>query len=217
MYAADYDGNYPCYRHDPAGNRWGDGPWPAKFRSNSFWVPLILPYVHSEKDLFRCHSDSNLDRNKTHLTAPNSATPWPVSYGPNLLFVTPAEYRQSQRAVSTASVERPEDTYLLGDCISAYGFDLDSIAYLRYPNYDPMKQQNGWSLAQFTAMGRVSWPARMVNGLTRHGEGTNILFADGHVHWLRANQIPDNDRPTGKDYRALEAAMIPWKGSARRK
>jgi prepilin-type processing-associated H-X9-DG protein len=216
IYTQDYDGNYPFYRPDPAGNRWGDGAWPASFRSSSFWVPLLFPYVKNNQ-AFRCHSDTNTERNETHLTVPNSATPWPVSYGPNLLFVTPAVYRQSQRPVSIASVDRPEHKYLMADCITAYGFDLDSIAYLRYPNYDLTERQNGWSLAQFTAMGSVSWPIKKVNGLTRHAEGNNIMFADGHVEWLRANQIPDNDRPNGSHHQALEAAMIPWWRAARRR
>jgi prepilin-type processing-associated H-X9-DG protein len=216
IYAQDYDWNYPCYRHDPAGNRWGEGPWPAGFRSTSFWVPLLLPYVRNNQT-FHCYPDADSERNNAHLTVPNSATPWPVSYGPNLLFVTPGDYRHSQRPVSVASVDRPERKYLMGDCFSADGFDLDSIAYLRYPNYSPTEQQNGWSLAQFTAMGRVTWPVKKVEGLTRHAEGNNIMFADGHVKWLRASQIPDNDGPTGSHHAALEAVMVPWWQGTRRR
>jgi prepilin-type processing-associated H-X9-DG protein len=108
-------------------------------------------------------------------------------------------------------VVQPEKKCLLADCVTAYGFDMETIAYLRYSNYDPSLRQNGWLLDQFTGAGRVAWPDRLVEGLTRHQFGSNIAFADGHVRWLRHDRIPNNDERDGKQYRALVLAMAPWK------
>ena len=82
----------------------------------------------------------------------DSATDFPVSYGPNLMFVNPSAYGR-KKPVVTSSVDELGEKYLLGDCATTSGFDLDTIAYLRYPNYDPLQRQNGWSLDQFTAAG----------------------------------------------------------------
>ena len=71
-------------------------------------------------------------------------------------------------------------------------------------------RQNGWSEATFVIAGRAT-PAGFdsdANAVTRHAQGSNIMFADGHVRWLRYNQIPNN-KP-GPDLNRLTAAIVPW-------
>jgi prepilin-type processing-associated H-X9-DG protein len=126
------------------------------------------------------------------------------------MFVNPGAYGRRNRPIALADVEQPAKKYLLADCVTAYGFDMDTIAYLRYPNYDPSLRQKGWYLDQFTALGRVAWPDGEVASVTRHVLGNNMLFADGHAKWLRHDQIPNNDGPHGREYPRLKERMVPW-------
>jgi len=214
MYAQDYDERYPFYHPDPKSD-WGAGHWGANgetaahFHSSSLWIAQLRPYI-KDQSVYRCPKDANPERNQTSVTVPGSETPFPVSYGPNRMFVNPAAYGRRSRPVSLADVVRPETKYLLGDCVTARGFDLDTIAFLRYPNYDPSLRQNGWSLDQFTALGRVAWPDKEVESVTRHEMGSNIVLADGHTKWLRHNEIPNNDGRGGRQYRLLAGAVVPW-------
>jgi prepilin-type N-terminal cleavage/methylation domain-containing protein/prepilin-type processing-associated H-X9-DG protein len=212
MYVQDYEETYPAY--DEQHLDWGAGPWGANnarvahFYSQSRWIPLLYPYVKSAQ-VFACPSDPNRSRNQNN--GKPWTTPFPVSYGPNRFFVAPSTQTGGpQSAVSLASVDQPTGKYLLGDSASAWGFSLDHIAHLRYANYDPSMRQNGWSESTFVIAGRAS-PAGsddMANAVTRHAQGSNVMFADGHVRWLRYNQIPNNQ--PGTDLNHLLGALVPW-------
>ena len=217
MYVQDYDECYPSYRPDPRRDwsvelRNPDGQSFRHLQNSSPWVAQLLPYV-ATPGAFYCPQDTNPERNHTSTAVPGSATPFPVSYGPNLFFVNPTAYGR-KRPVALAGVVRPEERYLLADCVTASGFDLDTIAYIRYPNYDPSLRQNGWYLDQFTALGRVAWPDQEVTSVTRHKQGSNVVFADGHTKWLRHDRIPNNDGPHGREYPRLKERMVPWQRPA---
>jgi prepilin-type processing-associated H-X9-DG protein len=137
--------------------------------------------------VFQCPQDVDPGCNQTSVVVPGSATPFPVSYGPDRMFVNPAAYGRTQ-SVALANLDQPADKYLLGDCVTASGFDLDTIACLRCANYNPSRQQNGWSLRRFTAEGRMALPDGQVGELARHRMGSNIVFADGHAKWMRHDQ-----------------------------
>jgi prepilin-type processing-associated H-X9-DG protein len=51
-------------------------------------------------------------------------------------------------------------------------------------------------------------PGNEAGSLARHSEGTDVMFADGHVRWLRFNQIPNNRQ--GRELERLLGVMIPW-------
>jgi prepilin-type processing-associated H-X9-DG protein/prepilin-type N-terminal cleavage/methylation domain-containing protein len=211
IYVQDYDEMYPAY--DLTSLDWGSGPWGpggralANYRSASRWVPQLMPYVRSPGS-FACASDADRSRNENGGTW---RTPFPVSYGPNTLFFTPGgRYGGPWYAVSAASVEEPTLKYLLADCATAYGFDLENIANLRYADYGPTRGQDRWTPAQFVRVAKVALQDAPAGSMARHSEGSNVLFADGHVKWLRHNQIPDNDGPNGPQTARLSGAVIPW-------
>jgi prepilin-type processing-associated H-X9-DG protein len=211
MYAQDYDDCYPSYRSSPR-NDWNmvsrsaDGQGAQKWRNTIPWVAQLFPYVKSEYS-FRCPQEFRSEDGQPGAPSLGPST-FGVSYGPNLMFVNPAAYGQ-KKPVATTGIDEPGEKYLMGDCAVPSGFDLDSIAYLRYARYDPALHQNGWSLDQFLSAGRVARPTQEAEALTRH-LGSNVLFADGHVKRRRPDEIPDNDRPYGSRYRELEAHMVPW-------
>jgi len=213
MYTQDWDDTYPAAG---ASDHWGPGPWRKQsrqvsdFRSSSLWVAQLLPYVKNPQT-FACSEDARRQPDPTSRLVPGAETPFPVSYGPNRLFVTPLEYGWKKGTVSATSVEQPAQKYFLADCATAHGFDLETIAYLRYPNYDPSAPQNDWTPEQFRAAGRVAWSDKVAEPLTRHQLGSNIVFADAHAKWVRHDLIPNNDGPRGQQYPALAEAMIPWK------
>ncbi len=213
MYAQDYDECYPSSRpdfrsHGVVDVREPDGQTVRHLDNSTPWVAQLFPYVKNP-DVFRCPQDVDPERSLTGVPVAGSATPFPVSYGPNRLFTNPWAYGR-KRPVAQVEVVRPEERYLFADCVTASGFDLDTIGCVRYANYDPSLRQNGWSVEQLTAMGRVAWPDQKVESVTRHALGSNILFADGHVKWLRHDQIPNNDCPGGKQYRKLREKIVPW-------
>ena len=90
------NGNADIYfsKRDPSTGLWGTNGQPAAhFDSSSSWIPQLLPYAKGgQSDLFRCPEDANPERNQTSVTVPGSETPFPVSYGPNRMFVNPAAY-----------------------------------------------------------------------------------------------------------------------------
>jgi len=218
MYVQDYDETYPG--SDASNGRWGPKPWrengedTADFYGNSRWVAQLLPYV-KDRQVFACPKDASSKRNQTSRLVPESDTPFPVSYGPNLLFVNPAAYGWKNRTLTTANVKLPAEKYFLADCATAHGFDLESVAYLRYPNYAPELRQDGWSPQQYRAAGRVAWPDKVAEPLTRHKLMTNVVFADGHAKSIRHDLIPDNDGRHGEQYPKLLEAMIPWQTARR--
>lgn len=211
MYVQDYDEVYPAY--DPTSLDWGAGPWgtggqsAANFRSASRWVPELMTYARSPA-LFACPSDTDRTRN---VNQGLWRTPFAVSYGPNTLFFSPGGRDGGPRfAVSSASVEMPTEKYLLADCATAYGFDMENIGNLRYADYGPTRGQDRWAPAQFVRVARVAMRDASAGSIARHSEGSNVLFADGHVKWLRHNQIPDNDGPNGVQSQRLAGAVVPW-------
>jgi prepilin-type processing-associated H-X9-DG protein len=210
MYVQDYDETYPAYKSDSL--EWGPGPWGTDraplsgYRSQSRWIPQLLPYVRNVK-IFACPSDTNSTRNQ-NINKPWT-TPFPVSYGPNLFFVSPrSQFGGPVEAVTLASVDQPTEKYFLGDCAASWGFNLTAIANLRYANYDPSLKQNGWDEATFLQEGGTVLPGNEAGSLARHSEGTDVMFADGHVKWVRFNQIPNNRQ--GRDLERLLGVMIPW-------
>jgi hypothetical protein len=219
MYMQDYDDTYPAGEAADEHRKTGSSDQPSEAftfsRGTSRWVVQVLPYAYSPR-VFACRQDNCPQRNETEVLVPGSATPFHVSYGPNRFFVDPSAYGWKQRTITTAQVEHPERKYFLADCATASGFDLETIAYLRYPNYDPSKQQNGWTPEQFEAAGRVAWPDEVAKPLIRHWLDSWILFADGHVRSLGHNEIPNNDGPENKGYRALAEAMVPWQSATKR-
>lgn len=211
LYVQDYDESFPAY--DYTSTEWGIGPWGARglnvshYSSGNRWIPELLAYVKSPQ-MFVCPSDADRSRNES---IGFWQTPFPVSYGPNTLFFTPGGRNGGpSNSVTLASVEEPTQKYLLGDCATAYGFDMENIANLRYPNYGPTRALKNWTPSQFVRAGKVALVDTPVDAVARHSEGTNILFADGHVKWLRHNQIPNNDGPSGVQTARLAGAVVPW-------
>jgi prepilin-type N-terminal cleavage/methylation domain-containing protein/prepilin-type processing-associated H-X9-DG protein len=210
MYVQDYDESYPAY--DEQSPDWGAGPWGEdgaqvdNYRSISRWVPQLMSYVKNTR-VFACPSDTHGRRNQNN--GKPWTTPFPVSYGPNRFFVTPGgQYGGPLTTVTLASVDQPTDKYLMGDCAAAWGFNLNAIANLRYANYDPSMRQNDWNETQFIDRGRVSLGDTQAASLARHAQGSNVMFADGHVRWLRHDQIPNNR--SGRELERLIAVVVPW-------
>jgi prepilin-type N-terminal cleavage/methylation domain-containing protein/prepilin-type processing-associated H-X9-DG protein len=210
MYVQDYDESYPSY--DGQTLDWGPGPWGesgatvANYRSVSRWVPQLMSYVKNTR-VFSCPSDAHGSRNQNNGKA--WTTPFPVSYGPNRFFVTPGgQYGGPLSTVTLASVDQPTEKYLMGDCSAAWGFNLYAIANLRYANYDLSLRQGDWNETQFVERGRVALDDTQAASLARHAQGSSVMFADGHVKWLRHNQIPNNR--SGRELERLIAVVVPW-------
>ena len=182
----------------------------VELHSASQWVAALWPNYIKYREVFFCPHDSNRERNVTAVLVPGSATPFPVSYGINRMLVDPAAYGWKRQTSDASEQGRLDEKILLAECATAYGFDRETIAYLRYANYDPSRPPGDWGPVQFQAAGRVAWPDKVAKRMTRHEMGSLVMFVDGHVRLMRHTMIPDNDGPGSPGYRALTKALVPW-------
>jgi prepilin-type N-terminal cleavage/methylation domain-containing protein/prepilin-type processing-associated H-X9-DG protein len=163
MYSQDYDERFVLYSYT------NPSPSPAVY-----WTNLLDPYVKARMAWF-CPSYSR----KVDPVSANAST-----YGMNFNVVANAS--APKFPMSLATLTRSSEVMLMADTEAAYagspsrnaacaGF---SEAFLR--SYDPVTQA--------TAPTQNACTAYLANtgGIdARHFEGSNVLFVDGHVKWLR--------------------------------
>lgn len=133
------------------------------------WLDLVQPYVKSA-GVFNCPSSSNI------VFAPN-AMDTNIAYGYNYTFSNyPGWYGASQ-----ATINRPTETILVAET----GGSRDSLGY--YLAYPSVFGAIGAGRSNTTYGFDVpNAPARLAE---RHMEGLNIVWADGHVKWMKRSVV----------------------------
>jgi prepilin-type N-terminal cleavage/methylation domain-containing protein/prepilin-type processing-associated H-X9-DG protein len=122
----------------------------------------ISPYIKSEQ-IFRCPSDSS----------PTGAQNY--SYGYNYRYLGFGPF--SDLAISIAALQEPSLTVMMTDKISIPGDVIDWI-------YAPASWNRGGSDPENGGAANTSgWVSK------RHLDGTNALWADGHVKWHRLESL----------------------------
>jgi prepilin-type N-terminal cleavage/methylation domain-containing protein/prepilin-type processing-associated H-X9-DG protein len=174
MYVQDYDETYPSadrYLSGSTGNI-------------TYWYYDIDPYVKNFQS-FVCPSSS-----QGYGPVANSYT-WDQfnhsyvragNYGANYLvmrYVSSVNYPE----VKIASIAAPASTYLIMDS----GYYLISPYYINTP-YSYFYLPGGGGLGVPKASGL---PDRFVSDYNdgRHFQGVNVVFADGHVKWLKREKV----------------------------
>jgi len=167
QYQQDYDGYLPV-GNNGIGNQY-EG-----------WAGPILTYVNSAQ-VFQCPSDS---------TKPNGAKT-PISYAANYRIGT----RNTSRslALNLPQMVDPTKTMLLAE-VTGYVANLSSAAEDDSPNtnmYSVTGTTNGTAgqATGPTVWNNASSSCILANNTARHLDGSNFLAMDGHVKWLRPEDV----------------------------
>ncbi|MDW8366950.1 MAG: DUF1559 domain-containing protein [Abditibacteriales bacterium] len=181
MYIQDYDGKFPIWQ-------WGAN-YAGQGNAYSIWYSAIFPYVKNTQ-VYACPSDAqNLMPSNTDLwwwgIPANRRDPiferQVISYGISETF------HGWSGGISDAAIPKPAETLVLSD----------SIAPL----------SNFWSITNnrnSEVASRAAYPNGNASGCAwiwtanppphcerdaRHQGGNNVAYADGHVKWMKANDM----------------------------
>jgi len=190
MYTQDYDENY-FYQ-----SAWdqvidvGAGTWGPSYRTYIRWPTAHLPYIKNQQ-VFKCPSDKN--PNRTYGAPPGTGgnTPFPVSYGPNLMLMC-----YTTAPTSMAAIRTPADKIFLAEAVTGFACcETWNNEYHRGANQSG--GENGWAWGTFRDLvgagkTRGTTDAQM-SSLTRHSLGNTIIYCDGHVKWVRWNRVGDSN------------------------
>jgi len=181
MYAQDWDENFPDWRW--ARDR-GNPPVSGNPATPLPWYLAAFPYVKNQ-DVYVCPSDNRCPEGgaKGRMCCEDCKyTRFPISYGIN-------EVISGWGRTSLAQWQRPAETVLLGDCRASLTGSWPSstpnspgyIARYILSNQPPSDACGGCGKG-------INLPA-MRDDYTRHTGGSVLAFADGHVKWVKWDQI----------------------------
>jgi prepilin-type N-terminal cleavage/methylation domain-containing protein/prepilin-type processing-associated H-X9-DG protein len=169
QYTQDYDEGYPPTNYQ--------SPTPPEtgYWTNSgtgkgiFWQQIIYPYVKNEQ-VYACPSVSRYRTGNGRLLSGH--------YGANRLIVTP----DGTPPLKLSAIDSPASVYLIMDS-GTYVVNWNSVtAPSGSFNYVP-------GMGQFVAhtFSNSDTQDDFMNG--RHFQGVNMVYADGHLKWLRSEVL----------------------------
>jgi len=189
MYNQDYDEMFPVWAQDP--ERQMARPDGTIYQGKVTWPLLYMPYIKNQ-GVFRCPSDGQVASS----VGPTWGKPFAMSYGTNLRIHrcadTSACATGSPRAL--ASIDAPAETYWIADVWNGSPIGIESGPYAACKWSDGTQTygvdrmrfvQNATSCSGYPIPNDPKNP----DASTRHSGGNNVVFADGHVHWLRWQNI----------------------------
>ncbi len=168
QYIQDYDEQYPLNNNTNTNTGAGG------------WVVILQPYLKSVQ-IFQCPSDTG---------APSGS--------PTVNGYTDYWYNSNCASKNQAAFTAVSNTFLSGDGDGTnQGLADYDATYDGYIDGDSTKTTiNGSNITAWnTLLGPNATAALQLKGSTKHLEGANYAFADGHVKWLK-NSKPSNDTGT---------------------
>jgi len=172
MYVQDYDETYPSsfyYTHETTDPDWGA----SGGQNYMFWMQVVYPYVKSNQIYF-CPSGNSA---QVHAISGN--------YGVNGVMIP----RYSHLAM--AALDSPSTTYMAFDSGTYYLSLSSSEDDVASPHgafwYLPGTQKySGCPVTgcSSTAIG-AGFDQSDFSSEGRHFDGNNVIFADGHVKWIK--------------------------------
>ncbi|MDX1933496.1 MAG: DUF1559 domain-containing protein [Capsulimonadales bacterium] len=176
MYAQDYDETYPLANSTPEGATPGIG--------NVTWLYTVDPYIKAGmassvaqaggKSIFVCPAFDKSGRTAGNSTAGNPYRP-SLSYSVNRYLIgTMALNVAAERRIPSATLAKPQYpaqvillTEARGRCVWTDGID-DPVVLAQIPD-------------------AVICSAEYFTGRSRHSDGGNYAFGDGHAKWVRSS------------------------------
>ena len=131
--------------------------------NNIWWYQLIQPYLKNSQ-ILKCPSAS------AGILQPDGSTQpaGDVNYGIASCMLCP-HWCDPPRGLSLAKLQNPADLVMVADSLTTFACSW----FIAYPN----------------ACAAQCMEDRRVAKYTRHSEGDNIAFCDGHVKWLHSQEI----------------------------
>jgi prepilin-type N-terminal cleavage/methylation domain-containing protein/prepilin-type processing-associated H-X9-DG protein len=184
MYAQDYDETFPPHVIVVKGSVPPGGWWFEASFGYWFW-PQIAQSYSKNFGIYKCPSSAPAT-NEYNMPPPAL---YIANYGANSQIIKAAP-------VAMAAVTQPAGTY----------FIYDSGAYTNsYPNGYAAASLYFWyipghplNVTPRAAGGSTNWDDNKVKGIKqdalsgRHQNGVNVCYVDGHVKWLRSQQMADD-------------------------
>jgi prepilin-type N-terminal cleavage/methylation domain-containing protein/prepilin-type processing-associated H-X9-DG protein len=172
QYVEDYDETTPC------------GAGLQNYNNQQGWAGSVAPYLKSSQ-IFTCPDDSTVDK---YLTV--------ISYGLNANLAD----NPSGAPVSLSKFVSPTKTVLLFELNGA----LDDVTSFQNDQYSPVGDGVQLPLGCLYSTGplaNVTIPAGKASWyVARHTNGSNYLYADGHVKWqIGANVSAGHNNTTSGD------------------
>ena len=164
QYSQDYDEAYLIHANIDPGNQ-------------ELWPHMIQPYMKS-KQVFSCPSASDIDFGGDYDST--------IAYGYNYWMS-----RYYYKDATHAGIKNPTQTVMVTETSG----DIDGAStgyYLVYPSYYGgalLRNDATYGFDHVNGSGQKDAKSRLTN---RHFDGLNVLWADGHVKWLKRD-ILDND------------------------
>jgi len=215
MYTQDYDETYYYQADWGETDNWGAGSWGNDYWSYTRWPVRHLPYIKSE-GLFLCPSHKAPLLNVTKRNSPdyagsaeyasNGATPFPVSYGANLMMLfeaqAPGEEDKPPRPVKLAALSYPAKKIFLAEAVTPYGCCENwNVEYFRAANYSG--GENGWNWGAMRQNAgnavKLNLSDQVMGSVTRHQYGNHVVYCDGHVKWVRWQTVGDSSTAKWRD------------------
>jgi prepilin-type N-terminal cleavage/methylation domain-containing protein/prepilin-type processing-associated H-X9-DG protein len=148
-----------------------DETYPARYFDNpqTYWYQLLQPYVKSEQ-IFTCPSSG-------------SSVLLNGQYGANFLIANNA----ADPHIKLAAVQSSATTYLIMDWGTYYAQAKFALADDGGYKYLPGMGDAGGICTTTTVATNSDRPGDCRSG--RHFGGIDMMFADGHVKWLKSNTV----------------------------
>jgi len=164
-YAQDYDEIIPGNTYQLPANTTSPHDMKCGATAVSWWPIYLEPYVKS-KGIYVCPSGVS-----DGCPFPNT----PRSYAMNVSLVTCCS-----TGSPTAGITKPSETVLMTDNGRHYLFGAGGNSFGYYVGTRP---------ADAPTSERAEWPAEWRWVAYRHSDGSNVLWVDGHVKWMKARSI----------------------------
>lgn len=167
MYVQDYDEKYPLYRRETT----QPPPFPVYKTDYWEWQHMIFPYTKSEQ-LYWCPSG-------------NDYRAYNGNYGANYSLIR-------NTSTSLANVDATASTYMIMDAGTSYILTTD--AYRVNKGGARYLPGSGQFVTPESAVSSGWYESDFNNG--RHFGGVNMIFADGHVKWLKSEVVLSESKKT---------------------
>ena len=177
QYCQDYDEFYPLTTMTS-----------GAMTPTSSWTLHIQPYIKSTQ-VYRCPSDTGVHW-ATAVLPPNPP-PYTTSYKLNAWMASTNVYGH------LANLQKPAQTIFIADVTQALGGDHFHPFYWGNP-----PENTGSAFMNGATWDNAGSQTKEI-ALTRHLEGFNSGFADGHVKWLKWEQVWKSSAPTPAEKQGL--------------
>jgi prepilin-type N-terminal cleavage/methylation domain-containing protein/prepilin-type processing-associated H-X9-DG protein len=156
----------------------------------SSWTVHVQPYIKSAQ-VYRCPSDSGSVWNSA--VTPPAPPPYTTSYKLNAWMASTNTYG------NLANIQKPSQSIFLADVTQALGGD-HFHPFFWGGGALPAEQVNGFmNGATFDAATKQSKEI----SLSRHLDGFNVGFADGHVKWAKWELLFNANAATPQDRQGM--------------